>query len=54
MQYGSTNTYGPSVQIGEDKCAQLMFVIRNRRWGTNSPKLERKLKICDNDAKKSK
>lgn len=27
MLFGSTNTYGPSVQIGEDKCAQLMFVI---------------------------
>lgn len=24
---GSSNTYGPSVQIGEDKCAQLMFVV---------------------------
>ena len=24
---GSNSSYGPSVQIGEEKCAQLMFVI---------------------------
>lgn len=34
---GSTNTYGPSVQIGEDKCAQLMLVIGSDRRRVKSP-----------------
>lgn len=37
MQYGSTNTYGPSVQIGDDKCAQLMFVIGSDGGGLLHP-----------------
>lgn len=35
--FGSTNTYGPSVQIGDDKCAQLMFVIGTDGAGLTHP-----------------
>lgn len=34
---GSSNTYGPSVQIGEDKCAQLMFVVGSDGGGLTHP-----------------
>ena len=37
MLFGSTNTYGPSVQIGEDRCAQLMFVIGTDGGGLSHP-----------------
>ena len=37
MQFGSTNQYGPSVQIGEDKCAQLMFVVGSDGGGLTHP-----------------
>ncbi len=37
MQFGSTNQYGPSVQIGEDRCAQLMFVVGSDGGGLTHP-----------------
>ena len=37
MLFGSTNTYGPSVQIGDDKCAQLMLVIGSDGGGLSHP-----------------
>ena len=46
MQYGSTNTYGPSVQIGEDKCAQLMFVVGSDGGGLTHPNWRENLKFA--------
>ena len=54
MLFGSTNTYGPSVQIGEDKCAQLMFVIGSDGARFAASKLEKKFRVCNNGTKKGK
>ena len=37
MQYGSSNEYGPRVQIGNDMCAQLMFVVGTDGGGLSHP-----------------
>jgi len=47
MQFGSSNTYGPTVKIGEEVCAQVMFV-------TISSKLGAKFELCNKSPTKSK
>lgn len=37
---GSNSSYAPTVKIGDDYCAQLMFVIGTNRRRTRTPKLE--------------
>jgi len=44
---GSSNTYGPKVKIGEDMCAQVMFVIGTDGSRIISSKLETKFAICN-------
>jgi len=44
---GSNSNYAPTVRIGDEYAAQLMFVIRNRWWWIMASKLESKFKICN-------
>lgn len=37
MLFGSSNTYGPSVKIGDEVCAQVMFVIGTDGSGLYHP-----------------
>lgn len=46
MRFGSTNTYGPSVQIGDDKCAQLMFVVGTDGGGLSHPNWRENFKFA--------
>ena len=39
---GNSNTYGPTVQIGDEICAQVMFVMGSNGSRTLSSKLETK------------
>ena len=43
---GSRSDYAPTVKIGDEEAAQIMFVIRNKCRRFVAPKLEPKLKIC--------
>lgn len=47
---GSSNTYGPTVKIGEEVCAQVMFVIGTDGSRIISSKLEEKFAICNKSA----
>lgn len=47
-------SYAPSVKIGEEYCAQLMFVIGTDGGRTRTPKLATKFKICSESSRKSK
>ena len=47
---GSSNTYGPKVKIGEDVCAQVMFVIGSDGSRTIPSKLETKFVFCNKNA----
>lgn len=44
---GSREDYAPTVKIGEDYAAQIMFVIRNKCRGIMASKLATKFKICN-------
>ncbi len=50
---GSNSNYAPTVKIGNEKAAQLMFVIRNKWWRIMASKLESKFKICNKSSTKS-
>ena len=43
---GSKETYAPMVKIGEDYCAQLMFVMGTNGGGLNHPNWESNLKFA--------
>ena len=43
---GSRETYAPIVKIGEDYCAQLMFVMGTNGGGLNHPNWENNLKFA--------
>ncbi len=47
-------SYAPSVKIGEEYCAQLMFVIGTDGGRTRTPKLATKFEICSKSTGKSK
>lgn len=47
-------SYAPSVKIGEEYCAQLMFVIGTDGGRTRTPKLATKFKICSKNTRKGK
>lgn len=47
-------SYAPSVKIGEEYCAQLMFVIGTDGGRTRTPKLATKFEICSESSRKSK
>ncbi len=51
---GSDSNYAPLVQIGDDYCAQIMFVIRNRWRRALTSKLESKFKICSKNSRSGK
>lgn len=53
MQCGSSNTYGPSVQIGEDKCAQLMFVVGSDGGGLTHKEWRQNLQFAIKVQKKA-
>lgn len=44
---GSSNTYGPTVKIGDEVCAQVMFVIGTDGSRTLSPQLEEEFTVCN-------
>ena len=46
MQFGSSNTYGPTVKIGEEVCAQVMFVIGTNGSGLYHPKWSQNLSFA--------
>jgi len=46
MLYGSGSDYAPCVQIGEDKVAQLMFVIGTNGGGLEHPNWNNNLKLA--------
>ena len=51
---GSRSDYAPTVKIGEEEAAQIMFVIRNKCRGIVASKLESKLEICNKTSRKSR
>ena len=51
---GSGDTYGPTVKIGDDVCAQVMFVIGTNGSRTLSSKLETKFTICNESTRDCK
>ena len=51
---GSRSDYAPTVKIGEEEAAQIMFVIRNKCRRIMASKLESKLKICHKSTRKSR
>lgn len=51
---GSSNTYGPTVQIGDEICAQVMFVMGSNGSRTLPSKLEAKSTIRNESAKNSR
>ena len=46
MQFGSSNTYGPKVKIGDEMCAQLMFVIGTDGSGLYHPNWRQNLNFA--------
>ena len=44
---GSRSDYAPTVKIGDEEAAQIMFVIRNKCRRIMASQLESKLKICN-------
>ncbi len=51
---GSRSDYAPTVKIGEEEAAQIMFVIRNKCRRIMASKLEPKFKICYKSTRKSR
>ena len=51
---GSRSDYAPTVKIGDEEAAQIMFVIRNKCRRIMASKLESKLKICHKSTRKSR
>ena len=51
---GSRSDYAPTVKIGDEEAAQIMFVIRNKCRRLMASKLESKPKICNKIARKSR
>ena len=51
---GSSNTYGPTVQIGDEVCAQVMFVMGSNGSRTLSSKLETKFAVCNESTANSR
>ena len=51
---GSRSDYAPTVKIGDEEAAQIMFVIRNKCRRIMASQLESKLKICYKSAGKSR
>ncbi len=51
---GSGDTYGPTVKIGDDVCAQVMFVMGTNGSRTLSSKLETKFTICNESTRDCK
>ncbi len=43
MQFGSSNTYGPTVKIGDEVCAQVMFVVGTNGSGLYHPNWQQNL-----------
>lgn len=50
---GSYSTYAPKVKIGEEECAQIMFVIGSNGGGLNHPNWESNLKFAIKIQKKA-
>lgn len=46
MPYGSSNEYGPKVKIGDDMCAQVMFVIGTDGSGLYHPNWRKNLSFA--------
>lgn len=46
MPFGSSNTYGPTVKIGDEVCAQVMFVIGTNGSGLYHPNWKENLKYA--------
>ena len=51
---GSRSDYAPTVKIGDEEAAQIMFVIRNKCRRIMASELESKLKICYQSTRKSR
>ena len=51
---GSRSDYAPTVKIGDEEAAQIMFVIRNKCRRIMASQLESKLKICYKSTGKSR
>ena len=51
---GSRSDYAPTVKIGDEEAAQIMFVIRNKCRRIMASKLESKFKICNKSTRKSR
>ena len=51
---GSRSDYAPTVKIGDEEAAQIMFVIRNKCRRIMASKLESKLKICYKSTRESR
>ena len=46
MLFGNDNNYGPTIKIGEDMCAQVMFVIGSDGSGLYHPNWRENLKFA--------
>ena len=51
---GNRSDYAPTVKIGEEEAAQIMFVIRNKCRRIMASQLEPKFKICYKSTRKSR
>ena len=51
---GSRSDYAPTVKIGDEEAAQIMFVIGTNAGRIMASKLESKLKICHKSTRKSR
>ena len=46
MLFGNSNTYGPTVKIGDEVCAQIMFVIGSNGSGLKHQNWEKNLSFA--------